>query len=155
MDYLGGLEMAVSHGKDDKSIPMKPQTLLTLMFVVALFVPASIRIDSFSDPFRSWHIITMLYDVQFSKLEVQSILAHPIMLLVAMLYFTLRLPFAYQIYRFYLGRTTRKRTLFLGIISELQHSLYWIGLYILNTIGIEWVTRFPSVYPIPILLILG
>jgi hypothetical protein len=96
-----------------------------------------------------------LCEVNFSKLEVQSIIAHPILLYPAMLYFTLRLPFAYQTYRCYLGRTIRERTLFLGIISELQHSLFWNGLYILNTIGIEWVTRFPSVYPIPILLILG
>lgn len=147
--------MASSNSKDDESIPMKPQTLLTLMGVVALFGPASIKIDHSCDFLSSWHIIAIFWDAKFSYLRPQSAITHPIILLESMLYFSLRLPFAYQTYRFYIGRTTRKCTLFLGIISELQHSLFWNGLYILNTIGIELVTRFPYVYPIPILLIVG
>ena len=144
--------------KEDKSIPIEPQTLLALMLVVALFGPASIVIQPAVRPFSNWIIIAMLWITHFSQLEMRSIIVDPFVFVHNGLLLTFRIPFAYQIYRYYKGRTTRERTLIVGIVSEIQHTLTWIVIDFISFLGFPGFLRgagFPTAYPIPILLILG
>ena len=61
-------------------------------------------------------------------MEITSIIILPIVIPFAFL----RLAYAYQMVRFYKGLTTKKRTLALGIVSELPFAILSIPVFILS-----------------------
>ncbi|MCK5264062.1 MAG: hypothetical protein KAR03_00510, partial [Candidatus Thorarchaeota archaeon] len=73
--------------------------------------------------------------------------------LVGLPFMFLRLVFVYNIYKYYLGATTRKRVVITGILAELQFALISLAIipFGLSSPGIAAILSIP----IPILLIVG
>jgi hypothetical protein len=81
---------------------------------------------------------------------------HPFVLIASLPYTFLKPVFLFMFYRLYKGRTTRRRTIFVGLLSELQVAVPSYLSYII-TISMYppgWFS-FPIVYPIPLVFIIG
>ena len=151
--------MALNSKEDDDSIPLDPQTVLVLMFLMALFLPAALMLYIYPLAHEWWDILAMTWQFGYHGLgsEFYAII-FPLFFFPILVYFAFRLVFAYQVYRFYIRQTTRRRTLLVGIVSELQPLMFSIGLTFFTAMmvggwGGSYTIQTPL--PIPILFIAG
>ena len=107
-----------------KDKPVNPTVVGIVMALVALIAPLAFSIAIYDGLHLSvtavlWGFISSPYQ---TYLEILNILTLAIM----MPFGALRLAYAYQMFRLYKGRATRKRTLTLGIVSELPFVMLFI-----------------------------
>lgn len=134
----------------DKPVMKRARDVTTILTVVMLFAPNMISIYS-SEWFREIWIRSVLW--VFWPINGHSM--PPSYFPVAILtYLPLHIPrfaFVYWVYRYYVGKTTRKRALIVGVISE---TWWWIP----SIPTMLMLIIYPSFYiqlPIPILFLLG
>jgi len=107
-----------------KDKPINPTVVGIVMALVALLAPFAFGFFGYDGLHLSmtavlWGFTSSPY---FTYLEIMNIFT-----LFAMMPFGfLRLAYAYQMVRLYKGRTTKKRTLTLGIVSELPFAFLFI-----------------------------
>ena len=124
---------------------MKPSltVLIVSLLLIALFGPSNLNM---------YLELGQIYLIGMSW-ELGGVMLSFTFFLVGLPFMFLRLVFVYQVYKYYLGTTSRKRVLITGILGELQFpliSLLMIPICLLN----------PSLaiiisIPIPILLVAG
>jgi len=147
---LIGLLTYVLHrqGRSPKNLDtssMKPSltVLIVSLLLIALFGPSNLNI--YLELGRivligmSWELGSFMLSFTF--------------FLVGLPFMFLRLVFVYQVYKYYLGTTSRKRVVITGILGELQFpliSLLMVPICLLNP-GLAVIISIP----IPILLIAG
>lgn len=124
---------------------MKPSltVLIVSLLLIALFGPSNLNM---------YLELGQIYLIGMSW-ELGGVMLSFTFFLVGLPFMFLRLVFVYQVYKYYLGTTSRKRVLIAGLLGELQFpliSLLMIPICLLN----------PSLaiiisIPIPILLVAG
>jgi len=131
--------------------PVNPIVVGIVMALVALLVPFAFGFTGYDGLYFS--IIGVLWTFtsspNYTYLEITNIFT----LAITIPFGFLRLAYAYQMVRFYKGRTTKKRTLTLGVVSELPFAILFIPFFImwfLNPYGSMNLTG-----PTLILLIVG
>ncbi len=107
-----------------KDKPVNPIVVGIVMSLVALLAPLAFSIAVYDGLHLSvtavlWGFISSPYQ---TYLEILNIFT----LAMMMPFGALRLAYAYQMLRLYKGRTTKKRTLTLGIVSELPFVMLFI-----------------------------
>jgi hypothetical protein len=131
---------------------MKPSlsTLVLLLLLIALFAPSHLNIYP-SHGHISYYLIGMCW--QIIELSLAGFVFSFLFFLVGLPFTFLRLVFVYQIYKYYLGTSSKKRVVITGIIAELQ--LFLIGLAIIPIGLSEPLIAVVISLPIPILLLVG
>ncbi len=131
---------------------VKPWMITTIMFILAFFGPMSLNIYPEIGPFDSGSIYIFSMTYQILSLYTLDIVVFDLSIVMATLLLSFMRPvFVYQLSRYFKGKTTRGRTIVVGIISELQLTLI-TGLFMLGSpMGIVYMIA----VPIPILLLLG
>ncbi|MHA1483757.1 MAG: hypothetical protein ACTSPR_00390 [Candidatus Thorarchaeota archaeon] len=99
-----------------------PITIGIVMTLVALLAPFTVSFYGYDRLYFSmigilWNFTSSPY--YYTSLEITNIYILPIVIPFVFL----RLAYAYQMVRFYKGLTTKKRTLALGIVSELPFAI--------------------------------
>ena len=139
--------------KDLDISSMKPNltVLIASLLLVAIFAPSNLNLypEMSSDSFT--RLIGMSWDIV--GLSFGSIMFSFIIFIVALPFMFLRLVFVYQIYKYYLGTTTRKRVVIAGILGEIQFALISIAIIPFG-LSSEFIAVIISI-PIPILLLVG
>lgn len=135
-------------------IGMSPRTITGTLLIAALFGPAALNVyfGGFGGVFV--YLFSMTWQViNFPSFDV--ILFGPFELTMTLLIMCLRPFFAYQVYRYYIGKTSYMRTVLTGIASELQLTVISgvIILYLLSTPFTGYIVMIAI--PLPILLITG
>ncbi|MFW9834194.1 MAG: hypothetical protein ACFFEK_09380 [Candidatus Thorarchaeota archaeon] len=136
---------------DVSGMAISPTTITTIMLIIALIGPVSVNIypGTWFGPIiylcgMTWQIIGF---------NLSSLMFSSLFLLISLPFMFLRLVFVYQIYKYYQGLATKKRTVIVGVLSEIQFPL--IGLFIMPfAIGNPSLAFFFAI-PIPLLLIVG
>lgn len=112
-----------------------PITIGIVMTLVALLAPFTVNLSGYDGPHLDGlylSIIGILWNFNsspyYTSLEITNIDILPIVIPFVFL----RLVYAYQMVRFYKGLTTKKRTLALGIVSELPFAILLIPFFILS-----------------------
>ncbi len=112
-----------------KDKPVNPIVVGTVMTLVALLAPFAFNLSSYDGLYLS--IIGVLWNFTSSPYYTYLDIANPFMIISMMPFGFFRLAYAYQMFRLYKGRTTKKRTLTLGIVSELPFALVFIPVLIM------------------------
>ena len=112
-----------------KDKPVNPIVVGTVMTLVALLAPFAFNLSSYDGLYLS--IIGVLWNFTSSPHYTHLDIANPFMIISMMPFGFFRLAYAYQMFRLYKGRTTKKRTLTLGIVSELPFALVFIPVLIM------------------------
>ena len=120
-------EEPVTPAIDDK--PVNPEVVGIVMALVALLAPLAFSIAIYDGLHLSvtavlWGFISSPYQTYLDILNIFTLFA-------MMPFGFLRLAYAYQMVRLYKGRTTKKRTLTLGIVSELPFMILFIPFVII------------------------
>ena len=105
------------------------------MTLVALLAPFTVSFSSYDGPHLDGlylSIIGILWNFSSSPYHTSLEMTNINILPVVIPFVFLRLTYAYQMVRFYKGRTTKKRTLALGIVSELPFAILLIPFFILS-----------------------
>jgi len=134
--------------KDREIGLMKPSlsVLISSLFIIALYAPAYINIYlNFGYSF----VVGMCWQIPSYGSFYFSILNF----IVGLPFMFFRIVFVYYIYKYYLRNATLKRVIIVGILSEVQFSLFGL-VFLLNAIVNPYITIIFSV-PIPILFIVG
>ncbi len=132
---------------------MKPNltVLVISLLLVALFGPSNINMYLELDRVAFTYLIGMSWEVV--GLSFGSFLFSFTYFLVGLPFMFLRLVFVYQIFKYYLGRTSRKRVVIAGILAELQFALISLAIIPIG-LSSSSLAAILSI-PIPILLIVG
>ncbi|MGY5870916.1 MAG: hypothetical protein RTV72_01585 [Candidatus Thorarchaeota archaeon] len=132
---------------------MKPSlTMLTsTLLLIALFGPSNLNIYPIPGHIASLYLIGMSWEI--IALSLSDFVFSFAYFLVGLPFMFLRLVFVYQVYKYYLGGTSRKRVVITGILGELQ--LFLIGLAIIPVGLINPDIAVIISVPIPILLLAG
>ncbi|MFW9845036.1 MAG: hypothetical protein ACFFEV_10705 [Candidatus Thorarchaeota archaeon] len=139
-------------GSDFSTLKPNPIMLMTSIFIIALFAPSDIFIYFGLGPFDS-SIQLFGMSWQFALLPDTYLMFDFIFFLVGSLLTCFRIVFVYYVYKYYLGKTTRKRVTIVGILAELQLPL--ISLAMLPVGLTNPFVLVLAAIPIPILLIVG
>jgi hypothetical protein len=115
-------EEPVTPAINDK--PINPEVVGIVMALVALLAPFAFNIAIYDGLHLSvtavlWGFISSPYQTYLDILNIFTLFA-------MMPFGFLRLAYAYQMVRLYKGRTTKKRALTLGIVSELPFVMLFI-----------------------------
>ncbi len=142
--------------KEGVGFRIKPWMITATMFILAFYGPLSLNIYPGLGPFEAGmiYIFSMTYQVlNIFTLDI-VVFELPIVMITALLAI-MRPIFAYQMSRYYKGRTTRGRTIIVGIISELQMTIITgvVLLYLMTNPVMLFV--YMIAVPIPVLLLLG
>ena len=118
-----------------KDKPVNPLVVGTIMALVALLAPLAFSIAVYDGLHLSVLAVLWIFtSVPWgTHLETSNTF-----LSYLMPFGFLRLAYAYQMFRLYKGRTTKKRTLTLGIVSELPFAILFIPfviIWLLNPYG--------------------
>jgi hypothetical protein len=89
-----------------------------IMTFVALLGPA--LFTAYLDREFNCQLMAMTWEARYWDHNIQIVVVQPYMLTIGLLLFSLRPVFAYQMVRYYKGRTTKLNTLLVGVASELQ-----------------------------------
>jgi hypothetical protein len=136
---------------ETSKMKLAPSYITLILLIIALFAPADLGIYIQSDGSPFFNLFGMTY--QISLLNISDAFFGIFFFLFGGVFMCLRLVFVYQIYKFYLHRTTKTKAVNWGILGELQFTL--ISLVILP-FGL--VTPYIAVLipiPLPFLLITG
>ena len=128
-----------------------------IMTFVALLGPAILMVLPDREYGFAWQLMAMTWDASYWNNNIQITVVQPHMLTLGLLLFSLRPVFAYQMVRYYNGRTTKLNTLLVGVASEL------LVLVVTNLMTIvQWVLSpyrdemlVPLFGPIPVLFLTG
>ncbi len=145
----------------DESIILGSNAVLYIMVLLSVIVPVMIVLTLGMNDF-SVQIIAGLWWLYYSIYVGEqvgpeppsatfSVQFNPIFLIAIIPLAFLRFVFAYMVYRFYLGQTTLKRALIIGIPAELEGPAYLL-LTLLPTY--LFVPSFPPIIPIPVPIVL-
>ncbi|MCK5302656.1 MAG: hypothetical protein KAJ96_05910 [Candidatus Thorarchaeota archaeon] len=104
--------------------PVNPIVVGIVMTLVALLTPIAFLASGYDGLYIS--LIAILWSFTSSSYYTQLVIADIFTLGMSMPFGFLRLAYAYQMFRLYNGRTTKKRTLTLGIVSELPFAILFI-----------------------------
>lgn len=125
------------------------------MTFVALLGPALFTV--YLDREFNWHLMAMTWEASYWDHNIQIVVVQPYMLMTGLLLLSLRPVFAYQMVRYYNGRTTKMNTLLVGVASELQvlvvTNLMTIVQWVLSPYRDEMLV--PLFGPIPVLFLTG
>ncbi|MFW9803974.1 MAG: hypothetical protein ACFFFC_15030 [Candidatus Thorarchaeota archaeon] len=137
----------ITHGERIET--RKAEIVAGSLVVVVFLAPYFFSVSSFLGETRleihamTWHVM-VLSGIMRVHFDVNAILAGTVFL-------PLRLIFAYQVYRCYRTYSSRRLTILVGIVAELQV----IVVYALATVG-NPSTPYTYMYgPIPLLLLIG
>jgi hypothetical protein len=124
-----------------------------LLVLTALVSPYSINV--YPHEMYGWMLNLTGMTWTMINMNFWDIVIDPVIFIVGLPFTCLRLVFVYQIHRYLLGRTTRKRTIIIGILSELQ--LLLMTLPIITILLLLGNTDIVSGFfiPIPVLLLVG
>ena len=127
------------------------------MTFVALLGPA--RLTVYLGHEFNWQLMAMTWEASYLDHNIQIVVVQPYMLMTGLLLLSLRPVFAYQMVRYYNGRTTKMNTLLVGVASELQVLVVMIFVTIAQSVlspypGAIW-TLLPLFGPIPVLFLTG
>lgn len=136
---------------DTSKMKIAPPYITLILLVVALFAPAYLGIYIQNDESLYFNLFGMTY--QISVLNLSDAFFGVIFFLFGGLFMCLKLVFVYQIYKFYLHRTTRSSVVNWGILSELQFTLISLAILPFGLVTPSIAVLIPI--PIPILLITG
>ncbi|MHA2143058.1 MAG: hypothetical protein ACXADC_11445 [Candidatus Thorarchaeota archaeon] len=137
-------------------VRVKPWMITTTMFILAFFGPMSLNIYPGFGPFETDMIYIFAMTYQFLNIFTLDLVVFDLPLIMATALFSFMRPvFVYQLSRYYKGRTSRGRTIAVGIISELQMTIITglVLLYLISSPIMAFV--YMIAIPIPILLLLG
>jgi hypothetical protein len=113
-----------------KDKPVNPIVVGIVLVLVALLAPFAFSLSGYDGLYFS--IIGVLWSFtsspRYTYLEITNIFTFAITIPFGFL----RLAYAYQMVRFYKGLTTKKRTLTLGIVSELPFAILFIPFFIMS-----------------------
>ena len=93
---------------------------MLIMTFLALLGPAFFMVYPSREYGFGWQLMAMTWDASYWNHNIQIAVVQPHMLTIGLLLFSLRPVFAYQMVRYYNGRTTKLNTLLVGVASELQ-----------------------------------
>ena len=112
-----------------KDKPVNPVVVGIVMALVALLAPIAFGFSSYDGQHLSVFAVLWAFSSSpyLTHLEIMNIFS----LITMMPFGFLRLAYAYQMFRFYNGRTTKKRTLTLGIVSELPFVMLFVLYFIM------------------------
>ena len=134
-----------------KDKPVNPLVVGIMMALVALFGP--LVFSFLGDVEMRISVTAVLWIFASSPYYTYLDVANPSSVIAMMPFGFIRLAYAYQMFRFYKGRTTKQRTLTLGIVSELPFAILSIPFFIM------WILlpygSIPLAGPTPILLIVS
>ncbi len=126
-----------------------------IMTFLALLGPALFTV--YLDREFNWHLMAMTWEASYWDHAIHIVVVQPNMLTIVLLLFSLRPVFAYQMVRYYNGRTTKMNTLLVGVASELQvlvvTNLMTIVQWVLSPYRDEILV--PLFGPIPVLFLIG
>ena len=136
---------------DISSMKLNLTALTTILLLIAMFAPSNLNF--YPEPGTSdfTHLIAMSWDVV--GFSIRGAMVGFVYFLVGLPFMFLRLVFVYQVYKYYLGITTRKRVVIAGILGEVQFAL--ISLALLPVCYINPNLAAIISIPIPILLLVG
>lgn len=136
---------------DISEMLISPTTITTIMLIIALLGPVSVNFYPSILRGHSVYICGMTW--QTIGFDLSSLMFGALFLIVSLPFMFLRLVFVYQIYKYYQGLVTRKRTFIVGVLSEIQFPLlnFFIAPF---AIGSPSFVVFLAI-PIPLLLIIG
>jgi hypothetical protein len=152
--------------KTSESRTLGSWTSGAIMAAIAVLVPAGLNMnfDSSTGLIIEMYMICMLWTIPirlginnppgtFQNITTipSEAIPNPLLFIGNLPVTFLRLVFVYQVYRFYQGRTTRKRTLLVGVVSELQMAIVSILGVIIPVFSL--ISRF--FIPIPILFLVA
>ncbi len=139
--------------KNLDSSSMKPSltVLIASLLLIALFGPSNLNIYIEPESMGIIYLIGMSWEMV--GLSFGNIMFSFVMFLVILPFMFLRLAFVFQVYKYYLGTTSRKRVLITGILGELQFPLISL-LMVPICLSNPDLAAIISI-PIPILLIAG
>ncbi|TET79261.1 hypothetical protein E3J38_07410 [candidate division TA06 bacterium] len=128
-----------------------------IMTFLALLGPAILMVLPDREYGFGWQLMAMTWEASYWNHNIQIVVVQPYMLTIGLLLFSLRPVFAYQMVRYYNGRTTKMNTLLVGVASELQILVVMIFMGIGQSVSSPdpeaiWTPLFG---PIPILFLTG
>jgi len=153
--------------KTSESKRLKSGTVAAIMTIFAVLAPAGLNVSV--DPITGWIIdlslICMLWTLPIrfainnppgtfqdvTPIPNPQAIPNPLFLIGNLPVTFLRLVFVYQMYKLYQGRTTRKRTMWVGVASELQMTTIGILGAIMPVFSL--ISRF--FIPIPLLFLVA
>ena len=135
---------------------LRPWMISAIMFVLAFYGPMSFNIYPGLGPFGTDMISIFSMTYQVANIFALGITLFELpLVMIASLFSFMRPVFAYQLSRYFKGKTTRGRTIVVGVISEIQMTII-TGVMLLYLMTNPFT---PFVYmiavPIPVLLLLG
>ncbi len=97
-----------------------PRGIIFIMTFVALLGPAVFMVYPGFEYGFNWQLMAMTWEASYRDHAIHIVMVQLPMLTTGLLLFSLRPVFAYQMVRYYNGRTTKMNTLLVGVASELQ-----------------------------------
>ncbi|MHA1936750.1 MAG: hypothetical protein ACXABV_01600 [Candidatus Thorarchaeota archaeon] len=134
--------------QDKASARVKPWMITTVMLILVFFGPISLNIYPGMGYIYIFSMTWQITEIATMSLYMFDI---PIVMVTFLLAF-MKPVFVYQLSRYYKGKTSRGRTIVVGIISELQLTII-TGLAMLVPVGA--IVYYMIAVPVPILFLLG
>jgi hypothetical protein len=138
---------------------IKMKKALIGLLILALFGPANLVSPwtGTQNMDNIWGVLALTWYVTFMDFELieYNYTLHPFLLIQIVLLLFLRIVFVIQMSRYYSMKTTKKRTLLLGIASELQSPFITISFAFIMNVILSGDGSFAFYIPIPILLLVG
>lgn len=138
-------------GLDVSEMRLNPTTITVVMLILAILGPMAFNIYPRTGNWPLIYLIGMSW--QIIGLSLADIIFSAIFFLVGLPFMFFRLVFVYQMYKYYRGLTTKKRTILVGILGEIQFPL--IGLIIMPFALVNPFLAVIFSLPIPFLLVAG
>lgn len=137
--------------RDKGAARVRPWMISTVMLILAFLGPVSLNV--YTGGFMAETPVVFSWTWQLTGSSI--LLFDVVLAMVASLFVFMRPVFAYQLAKYYKGRTTRQRTVIVGVISEFQMTII-TGLILLYLLANPITTFvFMIAVPIPILLLVG
>ena len=138
---------------DSKERRLGVRTSTILLAVTALVSPVSVNIYPHEVSGYMSNLMGMTW--MMINLNFWDIVIDPPILLSGFSLTFMRLVFVYQMHRYLLGLTTSKRTIIVGILSELQIVIMILPVFIILSLLGTFELIFGLFIPIPVLLLVG
>jgi hypothetical protein len=145
---------AMSSPDDSKEGKVSVRTVTSLFAVTALVSPVLVNIyphEVYGNMYNLMGMTWMMINMNFWDIVID-----PLIILSGFSLTFMRLVFVYQIHRYLRSRTTKKRTIIVGILSELQTVIMILPVFVILSLlrTFELVSGF-WFFPIPVLLLVG
>jgi hypothetical protein len=142
-------------------VSIKPRTVGLIMLIVVLLGPV-MALFGVGHYGLDWQIVALTWAYSSSSHDYNMpSFYNPFQYFMTLIpFFFLRIVFAFQMWRFYQGKTTKMYTAIIGFASDIQFQATLIGMGILALLfnpqpGVELSHFLPPYIPIPLLLLSG